>query len=449
MSILSFPDGFVWGAATSAYQIEGAWDEDGKGESVWDRFCRRPYVIRNGDTGKVACDFYHRMPDDVALMRRLGLPSYSFSVAWPRVMPQGRGAVNEKGLEFYDRLVDALLAAGIEPKVTLNHWNFPQALEDAGGWPCRDSVGWFADYAQVVFDRLGDRVRLWVTHNEPWVVSMLGYGYGTHAPGICDFSKAYQAAHHLLLSHGEVVQLFRQNGYEGEIGIVLNLPHYLPASTSAADEEACRRADMGTTKLFLEPVFNGVYPEALWDWIGPHRPKVLDGDLGKIQRGIDFLGVNYYHTFAVACQLDGSLLRTKLVPYSAPGWGLTEMGWGINPDGLKHILLRLRDDYGNPRVLVTENGCALPDRTGPDEFVDDWMRINFLRAHLRVAHQAMTDGVNLGGYYVWSLMDNFEWAEGYGPRFGLVRVNYVTQKRTPKRSAHWYAEVIAQNGIHL
>jgi beta-glucosidase len=393
----------LWGATTSAYQIEGAWNEDGKGEGIWDRFTHRPYNILNGDTGDVACNHYHRMPQDVALIKELGLFSYSFSVSWPRVLPLGRGAVNEKGFDFYNRLVDELLEAEILPVVTLNHWDYPQALEDAGGWPVRDSVDWFADYARVVFDRLGDRVTTWITHNEPWVVAFLGYAIGVHAPGLCDYSKAYQVVHHLLLSHGVTVQLFRQGGYKGEIGIVLNLEGYEPASEREADRAACQRVYEESASLFLDPLFNGHYPEMLFDWIGPHQPR----------------------------------------------WGQTEMGWGINPPGLTATLLDVKERCGDLKVFIAENGCALrdvPDETG---FVADRGRVNYLSAHLQAALEAIDAGVNLGGYYVWSLLDNFEWSMGYGPRFGLVRVDYETGKRIPKQSAHWFSEVIKHNGIDI
>ena len=437
----------MWGAATSAYQIEGAWNEDGKGESIWDRFVHRPYNVINGDTGDVACDHYHRMPQDVALMRELGLQSYRFSISWPRVLPKGRGAVNEKGLGFYDRLVDNLLAADILPNITLNHWDYPQALQEAGGWPNRDSVGWFVDYARVVFDTFGDRVRLWTTHNEPWVISFNGYAKGVHAPGICDYSRAYQAAHHLLLSHGKAVQLFRQGGYQGEIGIVLNLSHFEPASEREADQAAYRRVYEENVSLFLEPLFKGRYPGTLFDWIGPHQPQVLAGDLDLIRQPIDFLGVNHYMTQSVSHDVTVSLLEADVTPVSAPGWGHTEMGWGVNPPGLTAVLLDVKSKYGNPKMYVTENGCALRD--APDEagFVSDPGRINYLRAHLQAAHEAIEAGCNLKGNYVWSLMDNFEWAKGYGPRFGLIRVDYETGKRFPKQSARWYSEVIDQNGI--
>ena len=449
MGVLRFPDGFVWGAATAAYQIEGAWNEDGKGESVWDRFVHRPYNVLNGDTGDVACDHYHRMPQDVALMEELGLRSYRFSISWTRVLPQGHGTINAKGLDFYDRLVDRLLAADILPNATLNHWDYPQALQDMGGWPNRDSADWFVDYARIMFDRLGDRVPLWVTHNEPWVVAFLGYALGRHAPGICDYSRAYQAAHHLLLSHGKTVQLFRQGGYKGDIGIVLNLESLVPASEREADRAACQRVHQERFDLFLAPLFKGCYPHMLFDWIGPHQPQVQAGDMELINQPIDFLGVNHYLTYSVAHSITDSPLKATLSLISAPCWGQTEMGWGIHPNGLTAVLLDVQETYGNSRIYITENGCALPDKPDQTGFVADWERVNFLRAHLQAAWEAIQAGVNMQGYYVWSLMDNFEWAMGYEPRFGLVRVDYETGERIPKQSACWYTEVISQNGISV
>jgi len=447
MSTRHFPDGFLWGAATSAYQIEGAWNEDGKGEGIWDRFTHRAYHVLNGDTGDVTCDHYHRMSQDVALMKALGLQSYRFSISWPRILPQGHGAVNEKGLDFYDRLVDNLLAANILPMVTLNHWDYPQALQDVGGWPNRDSVDWFVDYARIVFDRLGDRVTLWATHNEPWVISFQGYARGIHAPGICDYSQAYQTAHHLLVSHGKVVQLFRQGGYKGEIGIVLNLEGFEPASEREADQAACRRVYEENASLFLEPLFNGHYPEMLFDWIGPHQPRLLARDLELISQPIDFLGVNHYKTHSVSHAIAGSLLKADLAPLSVSGWDLTDMGWGVNPPGLTAVLLDVKDRCGNPRLYITENGCAFHDTPDETGFVADWRRVDYLRVHLHAALDAIHAGVNLQGYYVWSLMDNFEWAMGYGPRFGLIRVDYDSGRRIPKQSARWYGEAISQNGI--
>jgi beta-glucosidase len=447
MSIRRFPEGFLWGAATAAYQIEGAWDEDGKGESIWDRFTHRPYTILNGDTGDVACDHYHRMPEDVALMKELGLQTYRFSISWPRVLPQGRGAVNEKGLDFYERLVDNLLDASIVPNVTLNHWDLPQTLQDEGGWPNRDSADWFADYARVMFDRLGDRVALWVTHNEPTVVALSGYAYGVLAPGIADYSQAYQAAHHLLLSHGRAVQVFRQGGYKGEIGIVVDFQHHQPASDSDADRAACQRAHEGWAYLFAGPLFKGRYPETLIEWIGPHAPRVQGGDMALINQPIDFLGVNHYMTFAVSFAQQGGLLKLSTEQVSAPNWGRTQVGWGINPAGLTAELLNLKENYGNPRMYITENGCAIDDVPDANGFVADWGRVDFLRAHLRAVHDAIQAGANVRGYYIWSLMDNFEWAHGYEPRFGIVRVDYETGERIPKKSARWYSDVISSNQL--
>ncbi len=445
--MLSFPNQFLWGAATSAYQIEGAWNEDGKGESIWDRFVHQPGHILDQGTGDVACDHYHRMAEDVALMQELGLRSYRFSISWPRILPSGRGKVNPKGLGFYDRLVDRLLAADILPNVTLYHWDLPQALQELGGWFNRDSADWFADYARVVFDRLGDRVPLWTTHNEPGVAAFVGYGEGHHAPGIRDPLQAYQVVHHLLLSHSRVVQLFRQGGYHGQIGIVLNLNHHLPASDREEDLAACDRAHAQNAGLFLDPLFHGHYPAVVLDRIGPWQPRLEAGDLELIRQPIDFLGVNYYATWSIAHDPAASPLQLRSSPVSAPGWGHTEMGWGINPPGLTAVLLDVKDRCHNPPVYITENGCALPDEPDESGFVADQGRIDFLRAHLEAAFEALQAGVDLRGYYVWSLMDNFEWAMGYRPRFGLVRVEYDTGRRIPKQSAHWYRRVIQQNGI--
>lgn len=448
MGLRQFPAGFLWGAATASYQIEGAWNEDSKGESIWDRFSHSPDRIFNGDTGDVACNHYHRMPEDVVLMKELGLQSYRFSVSWPRVLPAGRGPVNQKGLDFYDRLVDRLLAAGIAPNATLNHWDFPQALQEQGGWPNRDSADWFADYARLMFDKLGDRVTMWATHNEPWVVAFLGHAFGEFAPGLADYSQAFQTAHHLLLAHGKAVQLFRAGSYRGEIGIVLDLQHCQPASARPADQAACQRRYEMAHAWFLDPLFKASYPDMLMAWIGPHAPRIQTGDLALINQPIDFLGVNYYMTHAVRFSHRGGLLKLDTDFISAPNWGQTAMGWGINPAGLTAILLNLKENYGNPKIFITENGCAVDDTPDENGFVADAGRINYLRAHLLAVHDAIRAGVNVKGYYVWSLMDNFEWAHGLSPRFGLVRVEYGTGQRIPKQSAHWYGEVIAQNGVH-
>ena len=448
MGLKKFPEGFVWGAATAAYQIEGAWNEDGKGESIWDRFSHTSYRIYNGDTGDVACDHYHRMPEDIGLMEKLGLKSYRFSISWPRVLPQGYGKANEPGLDFYDRLVDALLEAGITPNATLNHWDFPQALQDKGGWNNRDSVNWFTDYARLMFDRLGDRVSMWATHNEPWVVAFIGYAFGQFAPGIADYSQAFQASHHLLLSHGKAVEAYRDGGYPGQIGIVLNLGHSYPATSSEADKAANQRHYDMDNALFLAPLFKGEYPAAFMDWIGTHAPKVEDGDMETISQPIDFLGVNYYMSFAVKDSSDGGLLKNSTEYVSGANWGKTEMGWGIYPPGLKATLLDIKENYSDIDLYVTENGCAVNDI--PDErgsVIDDG-RVNFLRAHFLAAYEALQAGVNLKGYYAWSLMDNFEWASGLSKRFGLIYVDYETGARTLKKSAGWYKDVIEQNGVY-
>ena len=446
---LSFPKDFMWGAAASAYQIEGAYNEDGKGESIWDRFTRWPAHVLNGDTGDVACDHYHRYPDDFALIKSLGIPTYGFTVAWTRILPDGYGAVNQKGLDYYSQLVDEMLNAGIQPKATLFHWDLPQALQDKGGWPRRDVTDYFAEYARIVFDLLADRVKIWATHNEPWVASFLGYALGFHAPGLNDYSQAYQAAHHLLLSHGKVVQLFRQGGYDGQIGLVLNLNGLIPATEAEADIAAAQRVHDETHALFLDPVFKGEYPGRLFDYVGPHQPKVQAGDLNVISQPLDFLGLNHYNTDYVSFDLFGGLNKARLTPMSAPGWGQTEMKWGINPAGIKGELMHLKANYGNPKVYVTENGCAFPDEPDAKGFVRDWDRIRFLGSHIQAVHEAIQEGANVHGYIAWSIFDNFEWERGYGPRFGLVRVDYETLERIPKQSAYWFSEVIKQNSLSI
>ena len=444
-----FPDNFLWGVAASAYQIEGAYNEDGKGESIWDRFTRWQAHILNGDNGDIACDHYHRYKEDVALIKSLRIPCYGFTLAWTRILPNGRGEVNPKGLDFYDKLVDELLNAGIQPKATLFHWDLPQALQEAGGWINRDTADHFAEYARIVFDRLADRVKIWATHNEPWVSSFLGYGYGLHAPGLCDYSQAYQAAHHILLSHGRAVQVFRQGSYDGKIGIILNLNGLMPASNDERDLAATQRVHDETHALFLDPVFKGKYPQRLFDYIGAHQPKICANDLDVIHQPIDFFGLNHYNTDLVSFDLFGGLNKARLTPYSAAGWGRTDMNWGIHPMGLKNEVMYMKEQYGNPVLYLTENGCALPDIPDEQEFVSDWDRIRFLQAHIRALHEAIQAGANVHGYFVWSILDNFEWERGYTQRFGLVRVNFDTLKRTPKHSAHWYRDVITNNGFAI
>ncbi len=448
MTDYTFPKDFIWGAATASYQIEGAWDEDGKGESIWDRFTHQPYRILNGDTGDMACDHYHHLPEDVGLIKALGLKSYRFSISWPRILPEGRGQVEERGLDFYDRLADELLKAGIPPMATLNHWDLPQALQDLGGWPNRDTAGWFTDYARVVFERLADRVPFWATHNEPFVVAFPGYGEGHMAPGVASYPQALQATHHLLLAHGRTVQLYKQSGYDGQIGIVLNLATYTPMSDDPADVAATRRLEDLINNIFLDPLFKAEYPKELMTWFGEMTPEIQYGDMKMISQPMDFLGINFYFGQKVRFAPFG-LLKLKTEPYVDAGWGITGKGWGICPSQLTRLLLHLKEDYGNPPMYITENGCALGVPADENNFVNDAGRINFLRAHFMAAHEAISEGADLRGYYVWSLMDNFEWCEGYDLRFGLIHVDFddPNRKRTPKASYHWYQKVIAENSV--
>ncbi len=445
--MIQFSKNFLWGVAASAYQIEGAWNADGKGPSIWDTFVRQPDRVLNSHTGDVACDHYHHMEADVALMAELGLPWYSFTISWPRVQPRGRGALNPKGLDFYDRLVDTLLAHGIRPKATLYHWDLPQALQDEGGWPERSLTDRFAEYARVVFDKLADRIHLWATFNEPWVAAFLGYGHGIHAPGICNAQAAYQAAHHMLLAHAKAVQIFREGDYDGEIGLILNLNHVQPASNRPEDLAATERVYAETHSIFLDPLIHGCYPEAFYNWLGPHAPRRAAGDLTQIHGTVDYLGINYYNTDTVAYDISGGWLKARLTPYVAPGWGFTTMGWGINPYGLRARLRDLQTRYNNPKLYITENGCALPDQPDENGFVADYERIAFLRAHLCQMHAAIEEGANVQGYFVWSIFDNLEWERGYSQRFGLVRVNFDTLARIPKQSAYWYRQVIQHNRL--
>ncbi|MCB2214403.1 beta-glucosidase [bacterium] len=448
MTQYTFPKDFIWGAATAAYQIEGAWDADGKGPSIWDTFSHRPYRILNGDTGDVACDHYHHMPEDVALMKSMGLPAYRFSISWPRILPQGTGQVEPRGLDFYDRLVDELLRAGIQPMATLNHWDLPQALQNKGGWVNRDSADWFADYAGIVFQRLGDRVPYWTTHNEPYVIAFMGYAQGTFAPGIASLTDGYQAAHHLNLAHGLAVQCYRAMGLDGQIGIVLNLSTFTPKTDKPEDVAAALRNEDHINNVFLDPIFKGHYPTNLMDWIGEMQPVIKGSDMAVISEPIDYLGINYYFGNVVSFSPHGEL-KSFSEPDLDAGWGLTGKGWGISPSRLTQLLLHLKDDYGNPAMFITENGTALGEPADAEGYVDDQGRINYLRAHFIAAHRALSKGADLKGYFVWSLMDNFEWAEGFSLRFGMIHVDFDDPARTrvPKASAAWYQDVIANNAV--
>jgi len=438
-----FPHDFVWGAATASYQIEGAANEDGRGESVWDRFCATPGKVRNGDTGAIACDFYHRYGDDIALMRELGLDAFRFSIAWPRVLPDGRGRVNEAGLDFYDRLVDELLGNGITPYVTLFHWDTPQVLEDEGGWPSRDIVDAFAEYVEAVSARLGDRVTHWITHNEPWVVSWVGHGWGHHAPGRESDADALATAHHLLLSHGRAVEILRRNSPEAQVGITLNLDNPYAASESPEDVAATRWVDGLHNRWFLDPLFRGSYPDDMLEAWAEIMPEVRDGDLELISTPIDFLGVNNYTSPLVAADDNGG--RSQIVRRADVD--RTDMGWEVVPDGLQDLLLRLHRDYAPPAIYVTENGAAYADVRGHDGSIGDLERQSYLEGYLAGASRAVAQGVPLRGYFAWSLLDNFEWAWGYWKRFGLIYIDYATLDRVPKGSFYWYRDFIAKQRL--
>lgn len=442
----NFPAGFKWGTATAAYQIEGAVQEDGRGESIWDRFTHTPGAVSDGSNGDVACDHYHQWEQDVGLMTALGLNAYRFSIAWPRVYPEGRGAVNKRGLDFYSRLVDKLLAAGIEPAATLYHWDLPQALQDRGGWVNRDTADYFTDYAHAVFGALSDRVGMWITLNEPWVISMLGYGTGEHAPGLRDFSKAIRVSHVLNLAHAKVVRLFRSDFAQGgKIGIALNLSPADPETDE--DRDATAVADGYMNRWFLDPPLKGSYPADMtelytglgWD------STIHDGDMDLIAgSSVDFLGVNYYMRQLVRRSVSRDLGYETVIPNGAQ---TTEMGWEVHPQGLFNLLTRLHADYDAPDLYITENGVAFPDNDIQDGVVQDADRIGYLNSHLSEAWRAIQDGVTLRGYYLWSLMDNFEWAFGFSKRFGIVRTDYDSMERTIKKSGAWYRDVIARGGV--
>ena len=428
-----FPADFLWGTATSAYQVEGSPLADGAGPSIWHRFSHTPGRTHNGDTGDVACDHYHRFAEDIALMRDLGLSAYRFSISWSRVLPAGQGTVNPKGLAFYDRLIDTLLANGLQPMVTLYHWDLPADLDDRGGWRERDAASWFADYAGLAFRAFDDRVNLWTTLNEPWVVADGGYVHGTLAPGHRDLAEAALVSHNLLRAHATAVQAYRAEG-KHEIGIVLNLEPKHPASDAPADVAAARRADAYMNRYYLEPLVLGTYPPELAEIFGAAWPRFPGADFSLIRQPIDFLGVNYY-TRGVT-RHDATAIPTRASSVRQPGSTYTETGWEVYPAGLTETLLRVREYCGDLPLYLTENGAAFPD---PEHVangtVDDPLRVAYYRAHVGAALEALRRGVNLRGYFAWSLLDNYEWSHGYSKRFGLVHVDFETLRRTPKASA--------------
>lgn len=447
-----FPDGFIFGAATSSFQIEGSTDVDGRGPSIWDTFCATPGRIKDATDGRRACEHYTRMPEDVALMAELGLKAYRFSVAWPRILPEGRGRVEPRGLAFYDRLVDQLLERGIQPWCTLYHWDLPDLLERAGGWPERPICDAFVEYTDVVTRRLGDRVKHWITHNEPWCIAMLGYMTGEQAPGYTDWPKALRAVHHVLLSHGMAVPVVRANSPGAQVGLVVNLCPAEPASPSDADADETRAFDGFFNRYYLDPVYGRGYPrDVLEDYVRKgHIPSttldcVRDGDLETMSVATDFLGINYYSR---------AVIRSDRVPESenAPRTVFqsddkTDMDWEVAPESLTKVLERVHRDYAPPALYVTENGCAYATAPDAEGRVLDTERASYFKSHISACHDAIERGVPLKGYFAWSLLDNFEWAWGYEKRFGMVWVDYETQQRVPKASAWLYRRIIAQHGV--
>ena len=431
----TFPADFVWGVATSAFQIEGAASADGKGPSIWDQFCRVPGAIADASNGDIACDHYRRWASDLDLIAGLGVDAYRFSVSWPRVRPGGSGAWNEAGLNFYDRLVDGLLARGIKPYLTLNHWDLPAELQAGGGWADRNTVHRFVEYAQGMARRLGDRVASITTHNEPWVVAMLGHDSGVFAPGVKNRATAMQVSHHLLLSHGLALQALRAQGCRSDLGIVLNLSPQHPATASHADQASAGLEDGKLLRWYADPLFKGQYPADVLAHLGADAPRIEAGDLQTINTPMDFLGINYYSRSVVSAN----------GPWDVQQGGLpiTDMGWEVYPEGLTELLLRLHRDYPVPPLYVTENGAAFKDQWAGGR-VHDAERTDYINRHITAVADAMRQGVHMAGYMVWSLLDNFEWASGYEKRFGIVHVDYDTQARTLKDSALWYRDFLQQ-----
>lgn len=439
--MLKFPKDFVWGAATASYQIEGAYNEDGRGESIWDRFSHTPGNVFENHNGDMACDHYHRFKEDIQLMADMGIDSYRFSIAWPRIYPEG-DRLNQKGLDFYKRLIDKLHRKGIKPSATIYHWDLPQWLQDEGGWVNRETVDHYVKYAETLFNEFGDQIPMWITQNEPWCTAFLGHAIGVQAPGHRDWKEALAVAHHLMLSHGKAVHAFRASESNGQIGITLNLGPAIPATDKPEDIAAAKRSDGFGNRWFLDPIFKGSYPE---DMVEIFSKQV--GDLGFIQSNdlevistpLDFLGVNYYSHNVVKNDPTDSLLQAKNLPVEGK---TTDMGWGIHPESLYKLLKRIQTDYTSLPIYITESGAAFPDELINGE-INDVDRIEYLKAHFESALKFIQEGGNLKGYYVWSLLDNFEWAYGYAKRFGLIYVDYETQRRIPKASAKWYKELIA------
>jgi beta-glucosidase len=446
MPKISFPENFLWGAATAAYQIEGGWNEDGKGESIWDRFSHLPGKIETGEKGDMACDHYHRYEEDINLLKKLGIKSYRLSISWPRIFPNGKGEPNPKGVEFYKKVLSMLVENGITPAVTLYHWDLPQKLQDIGGWANREVADYFEQYARYMFKELGEIVPIWITLNEPWVASFVGNRWGGHAPGLTDLSTTLLVAHHMLLGHGKAVKAYREMGLKGEIGITLNMGPMYPASKTEEDKAAVLRHDGVVNRWFADPVLKGCYPEDIMDIYSKKvvLPEILPGDMEIIGTRIDFLGVNNYSRDVIKHEAGAWPTELTGVPSDNDK---TEMGWEIYPEGLYDLLMRLHKDYNGIKMMITENGASFKDIVNHEGKVEDDLRLDYIYQYLAQAHRAIQDGVNLAGYYVWSFMDNFEWAFGFSKRFGIVHVDFKTLKRTIKKSGYWYSDVIKNNGF--
>jgi len=447
MPIINFPPDFKWGTATAAYQIEGAAKEGGRGLSIWDTFSHTPGKVKNGDNGDVACDSYHRLEEDIELLVRLGVKVYRFSVSWPRIFPAGKGEINREGLHYYDNLINKLIEKGIEPMLTLYHWDLPQALEDQGGWGNRDTVDAFCQYAETVFKEFNGKVSYWQTINEPFCAAFLSNYYGVHAPGHKDLQLAVQVSHHLLLAHGRAVRLFRELGTKGQIGTATNTTWREPFSHKPEDKEACKREIGINIDWFLDPIFNGRYPDYLVEWFKQKgaEPLIEDGDMETIHQPVDFIGVNYYSGNVARYKRNAGLLDIENIEID---YEQTHIGWPIYADGLYKVFHYLADRYGGIPLFVTENGACCKDELVGGK-VADKDRIRYYEQHLTAVSRALESGVNIIGYLAWSLMDNFEWAEGYGKRFGLVYVDFRTLERTKKDSYYWYKKTIANGRMEI
>ncbi len=454
MKKIEFPKGFIWGAATSSYQIEGAWNEDGKGESVWDVASHTKGLIKNGDTGDIACDHYHRYKEDVQLMKKIGLKSYRFSISWPRIFPTGRGEINSKGVAFYDNLINELIANDIEPCVTLYHWDLPTSIQEIGGWESREVVDAYVEYAKFMFDHYGDRVKFWITFNEPLVFTVWFYTFGLYN-GIRSIKKGYIASQLVNVAHAKAIAAYRSSQYpDGKIGITLNLSMVYPKSDTPLNKQAVQVIDGLYNRWFLDPVLKASYPKDSFTFLEQKfdLTPAPEEDLKLLKENpIDFLGINNYSCMRVSAEKPedlshlGKLIKRKVVE----GGEYSEMGWEVCPEGFYDLLMRVDKDYSHPLLYITENGTACKDENIVDEIVQDDDRLGYLKCYMEAAQRAINDGVNLKGYYAWSLMDNFEWLEGYSKRFGLIRINYDTLERIWKKSALWYSDVIKNNGFDI